>query len=89
MKSSIFWDITACSRLKVNRCLGGTLRSARYLFHVGFLLGLFFDPEGGGDIPPKRRLTFNVLHDVISQNIDLFVTTAVGTSHNTEAVLTC
>jgi hypothetical protein len=24
VKSSIFWDITPCSQLKVNRCLGGT-----------------------------------------------------------------
>jgi hypothetical protein len=26
MKSTIFWDITPCSPLKVNRCLGGTCR---------------------------------------------------------------
>jgi hypothetical protein len=36
MKSSIFWDITPCNR-------------ATY-FHAGFLLGLFFDPEHGGDM---------------------------------------
>jgi hypothetical protein len=35
-KSSIFWDTEHCS--------------ACYLFHGGFLLGLFFDPEDGGDI---------------------------------------
>jgi hypothetical protein len=43
------------------------------------LLGLFFDPEDGGDVPPKRRLTFNRLHDVISQNITLSITTDVRT----------
>jgi hypothetical protein len=33
----------------------------------------FFDPEDGGDIvPPKRRLTPNGLHGVISQKIVLF-----------------
>jgi hypothetical protein len=41
MKSSIFWDITPRSPLKVNR------RFALFAtcFHAGFLLGLFFDPE--------------------------------------------
>jgi hypothetical protein len=28
------------------------------------------------DYPPKRRLTFNGLHGVISQKIELFITTA-------------
>jgi hypothetical protein len=38
-------------------------------FHVGFLLGVFFDPEDGGNVPPKCRLTFNGLHGVISEKI--------------------
>jgi hypothetical protein len=46
------------------------------------LLGLFFDLEDG-DVPPKRQLTFNGLHGVISQNIVLFVNTAVRTSDPT------
>jgi hypothetical protein len=46
MKSSIFWDITPCSPLKVNRRF--VLLVA--CFHAGFLLGLFFDPEDGGDM---------------------------------------
>jgi hypothetical protein len=45
IESSVFWDITACSPLKVNRCFGG---KQRYLLHAGFLLGLFFNPEDGG-----------------------------------------
>jgi hypothetical protein len=32
------------------------------------LLGLF-DPEDGGDVPPKHRLTFNGLHGVVPQKI--------------------
>jgi hypothetical protein len=51
MKSSIFWDITPCSPLKVNRCFRRTSRaSACYLPHVGFLLGVFFNPEDGGNM---------------------------------------
>jgi hypothetical protein len=41
-------------------------RSAWYLLHAAFLLD-FFHPENGSDIPPKRRLTFTGLHDVMSQ----------------------
>jgi hypothetical protein len=41
--------------------------------HAGFLLGLFFDPEDGGNISPKRQLTFNRLHSVISQKTVLFM----------------
>jgi hypothetical protein len=41
MKSIIFWDIKPCS--SVERALLATC------FHVGFLLGLFFDPEDESD----------------------------------------
>jgi hypothetical protein len=34
-------------------------------------LGLFLDPEDGGDILLKRQLIFNGLHKVISQKIEL------------------
>jgi hypothetical protein len=43
------------------------------------LLGLILDPEDGGDVPPKRRLTFNGMHGVLSQKI----TTAVRASNPT------
>jgi hypothetical protein len=53
------------------------------LRHAGFLLVCLayssterFLPH----VPPKRRLTFNELHGVISQEIELFITTAEGTS---------
>jgi hypothetical protein len=45
--------------------------------HAAFLLGLFSDPDDGGDVSPKRRLIFNGLHGVISQKIELFLSTAV------------
>jgi hypothetical protein len=41
MNSSILWDIMPYSPLEVNR---------RYMLHFGYLLGIFFDPEDGGDI---------------------------------------
>jgi hypothetical protein len=46
MKSSVFWDITPCSPLKVNQHLRGTC-----------------------------QLAFNRLHNIISQKIELFITT--------------
>jgi hypothetical protein len=50
-----------------------------------FFLGLFFGPEDGGEyIPPKHLLTFNGLHGVISQKIELFITIAVRTSNGTD-----
>jgi hypothetical protein len=42
-----------------------------------------FNPEDGGNILPKRLLTFNGLHGFISQTIQHFITTAVGTSNST------
>jgi hypothetical protein len=61
VKSTIFWDITMCSPLKVDRRFGGACRfhlqgrriSGALLstfFQAGFLLGVFFEPEDGGDM---------------------------------------
>jgi hypothetical protein len=44
---------------------------------AGFLLGLFYDREVGGDVHLKHRLTFNRLHGVISQKPVFFITNAV------------
>jgi hypothetical protein len=63
-KSTVFWHITPCSPLKVNRRLGGIYRlhlqgprisRARNKHEsrwqaVGFLLGLFLNPEDEGDM---------------------------------------
>jgi hypothetical protein len=57
-------DRTLCSPLKVK----WRFVPLATCFHSGFLLGVFLDPE---DIPSKGRLTFNGLHGVISQNIEL------------------
>jgi hypothetical protein len=49
-KSPIFWDITPCSTLKVNRSFVEHVTSIFWLLHDGFFLGLLFDPDDGGDM---------------------------------------
>jgi hypothetical protein len=52
----------------------------RYLLNTNvtyFFLSLFFKPEDGGDVSLKRRLTFNGLHSVISQKIELFTNVTI------------
>jgi hypothetical protein len=47
----------------------GSKSKPSYLFCARFLLGSFINSENGGGgriVPPKRRLTFNGLHGVIS-----------------------
>jgi hypothetical protein len=64
MKGSVLWNIMLCSPLKVKGSIGGTCRlqgqrrsqarnlsdSGCYQLHAGFLIGLFFYPEDGGDM---------------------------------------
>jgi hypothetical protein len=59
MKSSLFWDITPCCPLEVNRRFRGTCRlhlqglriiQARNTHVAGSKFGLFLDPEDGGDM---------------------------------------
>jgi hypothetical protein len=55
MKSSVFWDMTPCSSLNVNRRFGEeTCRYASYLLHAGFMFGLFIEPEDGGNMFHKN-----------------------------------
>jgi hypothetical protein len=83
LKSTIFWDITPCSLLIVNRLIGGTRCSACHLLSRWFLCRLILRPwRWRRYVPPKRRLTFNGLH-IISQKIVRFITTIVRTSDPT------
>jgi hypothetical protein len=50
MRSTVFWDITPCSPLKVTRRFGGTYIESRWQAEQSVFLGLFFDPEHGGDM---------------------------------------
>jgi hypothetical protein len=42
-----------------------------YLLHAGLLLGLFFEPDGGGGNMFLRNV--NELYGIISQKIELFL----------------
>jgi hypothetical protein len=68
--STIFWDITPCSPLRVSRSFGGTC-------------SLHLQGQKGRYVPPKLWLTLNGLHDVISQKMVFFIITAVRTSNPT------
>jgi hypothetical protein len=62
MKNYIFWDITPCSPLKVNRHFGGTchihrlgrrVNQVRNQYKAGgkqILLSLLYNPEDEGDV---------------------------------------
>jgi hypothetical protein len=78
-------DITPRSPVKVNRRFGGTYR---HLLSHWFLARLIVRPWIWKPyVRPKRRLTFNGLHGVISQKTVLFISTAVWISNPTECFL--
>jgi hypothetical protein len=78
MNNTIFWNITPCSPLKVNRRFGRT-----YHLHLqGWISRVRYQRESRWQarrwrtyIPPKSQLTFNGLRGVISQKILIFRTT--------------
>jgi hypothetical protein len=61
--------------------------SACYLLPAGYLLGLFFDPEDGGDhVPLKCQMTFSGLYSVISEKIEPLM---IGTFNTWQILLLC
>jgi hypothetical protein len=64
---------------------GTRQQAACYLLHVSFLLGLFIDPEGEDDML-LRNVGSNELHGIISQKIELLMTTAVMTDFRLNTV---
>jgi hypothetical protein len=79
--TTVFWDITRCSPFKVSRRFGGTYRLHLLAFTLVFCSLILRPWRWRRYIPPKRRLTFNGLHCIISQKIGLFINTAVRTSN--------
>jgi hypothetical protein len=83
IKSSVFWDMTQCSPLKVDRRFRGTCPLHRQCWRVSqreisvkqatIFASLTLQPwRWRWQFTPKRRLTFNGLHGVISQKVELF-----------------
>jgi hypothetical protein len=86
MKSSIFWDITQCSPLKVNHSFGGTrhhhfpsrrISQIRNQHEAGsklpYYLWVMFRPwRWRQHVPLRIWFTFNGLHGVIYQSLEYF-----------------
>jgi hypothetical protein len=81
MMISIFWDITPCSPFENQPTFRSNMSSPSsgsksnpnsYLLSRWLLAWFILRPAGWRrNVPPKRRLTFNGLHGVISQKIEL------------------
>jgi hypothetical protein len=74
VENSICWDITYYSPLKFNRFFG----ALPVTFFVVFPCLAYTSTIN--IVPPKSRLTFNRLHGVISQIIELYTSSAVTIS---------
>jgi hypothetical protein len=74
-QSSIFWNITPCSPLEVNRSFG-----RKYRLH---LQGRKVSRTRNQRESRWQTETFNGIHGVISQKTELFITTTVRTSNPT------
>jgi hypothetical protein len=83
MKRSIFWDITPCSPLSVNRRFGGT-----YRFHLQGRKNKFSKKPVCKQVA-RRRILLSGLHGIISQKMVPFITTTVRTSNATSCKYVC
>jgi hypothetical protein len=73
------WQVSSPCRI-ILRCI----LDITFAFTYAFLLGLFFVSwRWRRYVPPKRHLTFNGLHGVMSEETEIFITTAVRTSNPT------
>lgn len=89
MKSSISWDVMLCSLAEVYRCFSG--KGTYCIHHQGTLLAAFFwltlwSLRRRKNIPLKRRWTSTSLLCISSQQIALFIVTAVRTTNLTWSI---
>jgi hypothetical protein len=97
MNSSLLWDITPCSPLKVNQRFEGTCRlhlqgprisrtrnqRGSNLLSRWFIARFILRPwKWRRRVSPKRRFTFNGLHGILSQKIQLFTPYNIPKGHN-------
>jgi hypothetical protein len=54
VEGSVFWGIMPCSPTFRSNTPPRSSGYACYLLHAGFLLGLFMESEGGGDMFPRN-----------------------------------
>jgi hypothetical protein len=100
LKSSVFRDMMPCSLLKVKWNFWGTfclhlqcrrIRKARlYLppaFKLVSCLLILWPWRWRWHVPTKCQLTFNGLHGLISQKVELFISTAVRTKNPIKELL--
>jgi hypothetical protein len=82
-KSTVFWDMSLCSMVKVNRHFAGIYHLHHHQVSCCYFAQLIWSWRQRRYVPSKRWLTINGLHGVISQKIELFISIAVGTSNPT------
>jgi hypothetical protein len=76
IKRSVFWNITPCNLLEVNRRFGRTCRlhlQGRHLLSRRFLAGHIRWHWRWRYVHPKRQLTFSGLHGVVSQKLGILL----------------
>jgi hypothetical protein len=96
LKSTVFWDITPCSPLRVNRRFGGTYRlhlqgrknkfrkkSRESRCTLVSCWTYFFNPEDGGDMFLRNVGWHSTDYTTLSIKSLRFITTAVRTSNPT------
>jgi hypothetical protein len=74
MESSVSWDITPCSLLRVSRCFAGSKKPAWTVCFFQFLAWLTLQSWRWWRqrVPPKYQLSFSRLHSFVSQKIQPF-----------------
>jgi uncharacterized membrane protein (DUF485 family) len=85
----MFWDITPCSALKVNRRFGGTCRTALLAtyFMLVFCLAYFSTLKMVTNCSSEKSVDFQRRTLVTSQKIELLITASVKISNHAYAFL--